>query len=146
MDAPIEVAQYAEGQRIVAFFPLTTVHDSELKKDVPYYLVFLTEPRDGLPFDYNQVRLFSWNSRKHRYETAYRQRNVFGLLPVSIGKETFENVGEQPTFTIRVRGESGSPAEQKYRLEGVIVKRVLAPGETPVKAARAVVAGAKLNR
>jgi len=146
MDAPIEVAQYAEGQRIVAFFPLTTVHDSELKKDVPYYLVFLTEPRDGMPFDYNQVRLFSWNSRKHRYETAYRQRNVFGLLPVSIGKETFENVGEQPTFTIRVRGESGSPAEQKYRLEGVIVKRVLAPGETPVKAARAVVAGAKLNR
>jgi len=99
-----------------------------------------------MPFDYNQVRLFSWNSRKHRYETAYRQRNVFGLLPVSIGKETFENVGEQPTFTIRVRGESGSPAEQKYRLEGVIVKRVLAPGETPVKAARAVVAGAKLNR
>ena len=137
VDVPIEIAQYSEGQRIVAFFPLTSVHDSELRKDVPYYLVLLTEPKDGMPFDYNQIRVYSWNERKHRYETAYRQRNIFGLLPVSVGKETFENLGEQPTFTIRVKDENGSPAEQKYRLEGVIVKRVLAPGETPVKTARA---------
>ena len=137
VDVPLEIAQYAEGQRIVAFFPLTTVHDSALKKDVPYYLVLMTESKDGMPFDYNQIRVFSWNDRKHRYETAYRQRNVFGLLPVSVGKEAFENPGEQPTFTIRVKDENGSPAEQKYRLEGVIVKRVLAPGETPVKTAKA---------
>ena len=143
IDVPIEIGQYAEGQRIVAFFPLTGVHDSELDKDVPYYLVLLTEPRDGLPFDYNQIRLFSWNAHKHRYETAYRQRNIFGMLPVSVGKETFEKLGEQPTFTIRVRDDNGSAAEQKYRLEGVIVKRVLAPGETPVKAAGAIAVGAK---
>ena len=136
VDVPLEIAQYAEGQRIVAFFPLTAVHDSALNKDVPYYLVLMTEAKDGMPFDYNQVRIFSWNNRKHRYETAYRQRNVFGLLPVSVGKETFENLGEQPTFTIHVKDENGSAAEQKYRLEGVIVKRVLAPGETPVKTAR----------
>ena len=114
-----------------------------LDKDVPYYLVLLTEPRDGLPFDYNQIRLFSWNAHKHRYETAYRQRNIFGMLPVSVGKEIFEKLGEQPTFTIRVRDDNGGAAEQKYRLEGVIVKRVLAPGETPVKAARAIAMGAK---
>ena len=137
VDVPLEIAQYAEGQRIVAFFPLTSIHDSELNKDVPYYLVLLTEPKDGMPFDYNQIRVFSWNNRKHRYETAYRQRNVFGLLPASVGKETFENLGEQPTFTIHVQDASGSSAEQKYRLEGVIVKRVLGPGETPVKTARA---------
>jgi len=59
------------------------------------------------------------------------------VLPVSVAKETFENLGEQPTFTIRVQDESGSAAGQKYRLEGVIVKRVLPPGETPVKTARA---------
>jgi len=137
VDVPLEIAQYAEGQRIVAFFPLTSIHDSELNKDVPYYLVLMTEPKDGMPFDYNQIRVFSWNNRKHRYETAYRQRNVFGLLPVSVGKETFENLGEQPTFTIHVQDDGGSAAEQKYRLDGVIVKRVLAPRETPVKTARA---------
>jgi len=56
VDVPLEIAQYAEGQRIVAFFPLTLVHDSELNKDVPYYLVLMTEAKDGMPFDYNPVR------------------------------------------------------------------------------------------
>lgn len=135
IDAPLEIAQYAEGQRIVSFFPLTTVHDVELNKDETYYFVLLTEPKDGMPFDFNQVRVFSWNVKKHRYETAYRDRNIFGLLPVSVGQEQFENLGTEPTFTIHVRDENGNTAEQKYRLEGVMVKRVLAPGETPVKAA-----------
>jgi SH3-like domain-containing protein len=137
IDVPLDIAQYAEGQRIVSFFPLTIVHDAELNKDEPYYLVLLTEPKDGMPFDFNQVRVFSWNVKKHRYETAYRDRNIFGLLPVSVGQERFENLGTEPTFTIHVRDENGNTAAQKYRLEGVIVKRVLAPGETPVKAAPA---------
>ena len=137
-DVPLEIAQYAEGQRIIAFFPLTTVHDSSENKDEPYYLVLLSEPKDGMPFDYNQVRVFSWNLHKHRYETAYRDRNIFGILPVSVGHESFEKLGDQPTFTIRVRDENGNTANQKYRLEGVIVKRVLAPGETPVRAAQAI--------
>lgn len=137
VDVPLDIAQYAEGQRIIAFFPLTSVHDSELNKDEPYYLVLLSEPKDGMPFDYNQVRVFSWNLRKHRYETAYRDRNIFGLLPVTVGHETFEKLGDEPTFTIRVRDENGQIRELKYRLEGVIVKRVLAPGEEPVKAAHA---------
>jgi hypothetical protein len=137
VDVPLEIAQYAEGQRIVAFFPLTSVHDPQLNKDQGYYLVLLTEPKDGLPFDYNQVRVFSWNLRKHRYETAYRDRNIFGLLPVSVGPESFEKLGDEPTFTIHVRDENGQAAAQKYRLEGVMVRRVIAPGEEPVKAARA---------
>jgi uncharacterized protein YgiM (DUF1202 family) len=138
VDVPLEIAQYSEGQRIVAFFPLTTVHDSELNKDEPYYLVLLTEPKDGMPFDYNQVRIFTWNTRRHRYETAYRDRNIFGLLPVSIGQQNFEKLGDEPTFTIHVRDDAGNTVEQKYRMEGVIVKRVLAPGEAPVRAAPAV--------
>ena len=137
IDVPLDISQYAEGQRIVSFFPLTTVHDPELNKDEAYYLVLLTEPKDGMPFDFNQVRVFSWNVKKHRYETAYRDRNIFGLLPVSVGQEQFENLGSEATFTIHVRDENGNTAEQKYRLEGVMVKRVLAPGETPVKAAPA---------
>jgi len=138
VDVPLEIAQYAEGQRIVAFFPLTTVRDPQLNKDQPYYLVLLTEAKDGLPFDFNQVRVFSWNLRRHRYETAYRDRNIFGLLPVSVGHEEFEKLGVEPTFAIRVHDENGNTVEQKFRLDGVIVRRVLTPGETPTKAAPAV--------
>jgi hypothetical protein len=146
IDVPLEIAQYAEGQRIVAFFPLTTVHDSEENKDELYYLVLLSEPKDGMPFDYNQVRVFSWNLRKHRYETAYRDRNIYGVLPVSVGHEGFEKLGDEPTFTIRVHDEEGKISAQKYRLEGVIVKRVLAPGETPVRAAQAIPSHTKGKR
>jgi hypothetical protein len=137
LDVPLDIAQYAEGQRIVACFPLTAVHDSETKKDEPYYLVLLTEPRDGQPFDYNQVRVFSWNLKRHRYETAYRDRNIFGLLPTTVGHEALDKEGVLPVFTLNLRDQDGQTREQKYKLEGVMVKRVLAPGEQPVKVARA---------
>ena len=143
IDVPIDIAQYAEGQRIVAFFPLTTVHDSQMNKDEPYYLVLLTEPRDGQPFDYNQVRVFTWNLKRHRYETAYRDRNIFGLLPVTVGHEAFDTEGVLPVFTLHVRDVDGQTRQEKYKLQGVLVKRVLASGEQPIKAARASPEGAK---
>lgn len=143
IDVPIDIAQYAEGQRIIAYFPLTSVHDSQTNKDEPYYLVLLTEPRDGQPFDYNQVRVFSWNLKRHRYETAYRDRNIFGLLPVTVGHEAFDQEGVLPVFTLNVRDQDGHTRPERYKLEGVLVKRVLAPGEQPVKAARSTPERAK---
>ena len=72
LDVPLEIAQYAEGQRIVAYFVLDEVRDGD--KKVAQYLTILTEPKDGLPFDFNQIRVFTWNVKRHRYETAYRER------------------------------------------------------------------------
>ena len=83
MDVPLEIAQYAEGQRFVAFFELDEVQRTEDKK-VPQYLCLLTEPHDGLPYDFDQVRVFTWNVRKHRYETAYREHGLDGVLPVTV--------------------------------------------------------------
>ncbi|MCI0356731.1 MAG: SH3 domain-containing protein, partial [Acidobacteria bacterium] len=72
VDVPLEVAQYAEGQRIVASFVLNEVEDRGRR--VPQYLMLLSEPKDGLPDDYNQARVFTWNPKRSRYETAYRER------------------------------------------------------------------------
>ena len=72
VDVPDEIAQYSEGQRIVAAFPLDTVQDEG--KSVNEYAVLFTEAKDGMPFDFNQIRVFTWNTRKHRYETAYREQ------------------------------------------------------------------------
>ncbi|MFY9559678.1 MAG: SH3 domain-containing protein [Terriglobales bacterium] len=126
LDVPLEVAQYAEGQRIVAFFMLDEVRDGE--KKVPQYLTILTEPKDGLPFDFNQIRVFTWNVKRHRYETAYRER-LRGSLPVTVAQENFEKEGTLPTFVIRVQDDSGNESERKYKLNTPIVRRVLAPGE-----------------
>jgi SH3-like domain-containing protein len=131
LDVPLDIAQYAEGQRIVAFFVLDQVTDGD--KKVPQYLVALTEPKDGMPFDYNQIRVFTWNVKRHRYETAYRERNLDGVLPISVSQENFDKEGTLPVFVLRVKDDSGNVSERKYKLNTPIVRRVLAPGEQPAK-------------
>jgi len=127
VDAPLDVAQYAEGQRIVACFPLNEVTDGD--KKVTEYLMLLTEPKDGMPYDFNQIRVFSWNVKRHRYETAYRERGLVGELPVTVSHEDFGKEGNLPTFTIRVQDKTGAVMEKKYKMNTPIVKRVPAPGE-----------------
>jgi SH3-like domain-containing protein len=127
LDLPLEVAQYDEGQRVIAFFALDEVTDGD--KKVPQYLVVYSESKEGLPFDYNQARVFTWNLKRHRYETAYRERNLNGMLPVTISQETFEKEGTLPVFVLRVSDQRGNPEERKYKLNTPIVRRVLAPGE-----------------
>jgi SH3-like domain-containing protein len=127
VDIPLEVAQYAEGQRIVAFFMLDQVTDGDRR--VPQYLVLLNENKDGMPFDYEQVRVFTWNVKRHRYETAYRERNLNGVLPVTVAQENFEKEGMLPTFVLRIKDVNGATLERKYKLNTPIVRRVFAPGE-----------------
>jgi SH3-like domain-containing protein len=130
LDVPLDVAQYAEGQRIVAFFVLNQVQDGD--KKVAQYLSVVTEPKDGLPFDFNQIRVFTWNVKRHRYETAYRER-MEGVLPVTVAQENFDKEGVLPAFTIRVQDDKGTVSERKYKLNTPIVRRVYAPGEEPVR-------------
>ena len=127
VDIPLEIAQYAEGQRTVASFVLDQVTDGD--KKVPQYLVLLTENKDGMPFDFNQIRVYTWNVRRHRYETAYRERNLNGALPVTLTHESFDKEGDLPVFVVRVKDDAGNLLERKYKLNTPIVRRVLAPGE-----------------
>ena len=127
VDVPLDIAQYAEGQRFVAFFVLNEVQDGE--KKVPQYLCVLTDPHDGLPFDYDQIRVFTWNVRKHRYETAYREHGLSGVLPVTLTKQDFDKEGTLPVFILRVSDDAGNVSERKYKLNTPIVRRVLSPGE-----------------
>jgi SH3-like domain-containing protein len=138
VDAPLDIAQYAEGQRFVAFFALDEVPDNEkgVQKQVPEYLCLLTEPHDGSPYDYDQLRVFTWNTRKHRYETAYREHGLNGILPVTVTKETFDKEGPLPVFTLRVTDDAGQVIERKYKLNTPMVRRVLAPGEVAAKASQ----------
>jgi len=129
LDVPLEIAQYAEGQRFTAFFVLNEVQDGD--KKVPEYLALLTEPKDGQPFDFDKVHVFTWNVKKHRYETAYRERNMTGMLPVTVTHEDFGKEGNLPVFILREKDENGNITERKYKLNTPIVRRVLAPGETP---------------
>jgi SH3-like domain-containing protein len=122
-------------------------------RQVPQYVTVTQEYKDGLPFDWNQVRVFIWNVKKHRYETAYRLREQQGYLPVTIGAAHFKDangrdMGLEPTFTIRTTPDgvvTQDPAtgafhpqtvqETTYRLEGGIVRRADPPPPKPETAA-----------
>jgi hypothetical protein len=134
IDIPLDVAQYAEGQRIQAAFVLNTVKDEE-KGEVKQYLVLLNENKDGIPYDFNQVRVFTWNLKRHRYETGYREHFIIGYFPAKVSTEDFGKEGTMPVFTIRKQNADGSISDRKYRVIGNIVRPVLAPGEQPQQAA-----------
>lgn len=151
VDVPDEIAGYAEGQRIVGAYVLARVYDPESSfpdKQAPEYVAVINPYKDGLPYDFDQVRVFTWNTKKHRYETAYRQRNLEGYLPVTVGTQTFDKLGSEPVFSFKVAdGDSValSPDGEEhpartvtltYRMEGGLIKKVLPPGTNPPPAVK----------
>ena len=105
VDVPDEIAGYSEGQKIVGAYVLTRLHNSDSSlpdKLVPEYISVTNAYKDGLPYDFDQVRVFTWNVKKHRYETAYRQRNIEGYLPVVIRQQKMARASRLQVFSITV--------------------------------------------
>jgi len=108
VDAPDEIAQYAEGMRIVGAWVLTKVNDPDSDKadhQVPEYLTMLDPLESGLPFDFNEVRVFTWSIKHHRYETAFRMHPIQGYLPVRVFTENTAK-GKVPAFSFQIAGTS----------------------------------------
>jgi SH3-like domain-containing protein len=153
IDVPDEIAGYSEGQKIVGAYVLTKVSDPDSSlpdKLVPEYVSVTNAYKDGLPYDFDQVRVFTWNVKKHRYETAYRQRNIEGFLPVTISQNKNAQGQPVPGFSITVATSDAVKVDSltgaarpvatdtlNYQLEGGMVKRVTPagpPGSAPVAA------------
>ena len=151
VDVPDEIGGYSEGQKMVGAYVLTKVYDPESSlpdKLVPEYVSVTNAFKDGLPYDFDQVRVFTWNIKKHRYETAYRQRNIEGYLPITVREDKAGDGQSLPVFSfavatsdaVKVDALSGAvrPAQTatlSYQLEAGMVKRVTVagpPGSAPV--------------
>lgn len=154
VNAPDTLLRYSEGQRIVGAYVLTKVYDPDAQqadKNIPEYVTVTSPYKSGLPYDFNQVRVFIWNVKKHRYETAYRDKNIEGYLPlkVSMASDPYgkgpESTTVAPTYSYRVLSGDAAPVVpdpvtgavvpgktilKTYRLEGNLVRRVLPPNTT----------------
>jgi len=114
MAIPDEVAQYAEGRRIVSYFSLGETRDG---KDAKPSWLWTTVESSAEPYDFDSFRVFVWSTRRHRYETAYIERNVRGFLPVITGpvpapksrstKDTAPGVERIPGFSLLVDKKDG---------------------------------------
>lgn len=151
IDIPQEIAGLAENQRYVAAYKLRTVDDPESKfhnGQAPEYVAVTNAWIDGLPYDFDQVRVFTWVPKHHHYELAYRERGIEGYLPVTIGSIVV-NGQTEPTFSFKVAtsndvaiqldsdaaaASDAKPAQtitETYRLEGDLVKKVGPPAAAP---------------
>jgi hypothetical protein len=99
------------------------------------YVTVLSPPRGGLPYDFDQVRVFTWSLNHHRYETAFRLRGIQGYLPVTIAQENV-NGQSYPNFSFQIATSPNVSIDPDtgvthpvisrtiaFRLEGNLVRR-----------------------
>lgn len=136
MAIPDEVAQYAEGHRIVSYFAIGSVQDEGEKKNT---WLWTTIGGSGQPYDFDSLRVFVWSSRRRRYETAYVMHNLQGYEPVLIrdvqyggGKGTGVSAGKYPGFSVCVQKRDGEKSRQEFVVLGNVVRFA---GEQPCQAA-----------
>jgi len=137
MAIPDDVAQYAEGHRIVSYFPLAEIQDEDQKKKI---WLWTTASGSGQPYDFDSFRVFVWSLRKHRYETAYIERNLQGYLPVLVKDVDLSTpvtrgktaTARYPGFSICTTGRDGQRHRREFALLGNVVRYA---GEHPCEAA-----------
>ena len=136
MAIPDEVAQYAEGKRIVSYFPLGWLTDGADKK--PNWL-WTTSENGPQAYDFQSFRVFIWSLHRHRYETAYIERKVRGFSPVLLHEVDYAAptrgnaaaTQKYPGFSVCLEDEEGHRVRREYALLGNIVRYA---GERPCEA------------
>jgi hypothetical protein len=132
MDLPdaVRAGTASANVRPVAWFELNKVNDISGVK--PQYLVAGTRGADSQPCDFTNIRVYTWNPKKSRYETAYIENNLCGRMPVRIGT----GPKREPEFRFRGKdvnpkagkSEGANTDERVYRLIQTVVRRIREDG------------------
>jgi hypothetical protein len=133
--------------RPVAWFELDKVNDVSGAK--PQYLVAGTRGADSQPCDFTNIRVFTWNPKKARYETAYIENNLCGMMPVWTGT----GPKGEPEFRFRSKGVNKAAGnsqvanndERVYRLIQTVVRRIRDDGSIALPKTKSKVPGKANN-
>jgi SH3-like domain-containing protein len=118
-DVPAEIAQYTEGYAYTAVKAINQVQDS-LAGSISWYVVGERTPGLDPHLDFDGIRVFTWNLKKHRHETAYRVRKLRGVYPLEIGSEK-----GNPTFRFyQLAPDNTSKTPREFVMYGVIAREV----------------------
>lgn len=130
-DVPAELAQYTEGYAYTAVKPINQVQDS-IGGAVNWYVVGERAPGTDPNVDFNGVRVFTWNMKMHRYETAFRARGIRGIYPLEIGQDK-----GNPTFRYYELAEDGNTrTPHDFVMYGVVTRPLNAEPSVPKRKRR----------
>jgi hypothetical protein len=113
---PVREGMASANIRPVAWIELNRVASPSGEK--PQYLVAGARGPEGQSCDFTTLRVYTWNARKIRYETAFIENNLCGQMPVRVGK----GPKDEPEF--RFRTMDGNKEDRVYRLIQTVVRRV----------------------
>lgn len=138
LDLPDPIRDEASSANIrpIAWFELNRVSDPA-GGDKPQYLLAAARGPEGQSCDFTTIRVYTWNLRRERYETAFIENDLCGQLPVQVGKS---DKGE-PEFRFHEM-DAGSEL-RVYRLIQTVVRRIREDGAILKKSPRAVHSAAK---
>lgn len=117
---PVRDGMSSANVRTIAWFELNRVSDDE--GEHPQYLVAGTRSPEGQPCDFTTLRVFTWNAKKTRYETAYIENDLCGALPIHVSK----GPKGEPAFRFHVMDPGKE--ERVYHLIQTVVRRVREEG------------------
>lgn len=121
MAIPDEVAQYSEGRRITSYFSLGTVQDDDVVK---HHWVWTTLSDSTAPYDFDGLRVFIYSLRHHRYETAYKERDLQGYYPVE-AEMVQTQYNKKPItahgFSLITVGSDGQLYKRTFALIGYLI-------------------------
>ncbi len=126
MAIPDEVAQYAEGHRIVSYFSLGQLSDHDERKTIWLWTTVASGVHD---YDFDSFRVFVWSFRHHRYETSHVERNLEGYLPV-LAKPSGADGQTAPGFSLCVVNRAGHRVRREYVLSSGRI-RLASEGDCP---------------
>ena len=138
MAIPDEVAQYAEGKRITAYLALGDVKDGD---QIKHNWVWTTATSDLKTAEFDSIRVFVWSLSRHRYETAFIERNVTGFYPVQLASVAGNKSGaKEEGFSLVAQDKDGTLMTRTYAFSGYRVRLV---SKTPVGNGEASPTGAE---
>jgi len=122
---PVREGMASANVRPTAWFELNRVESPS--GDKPQYLVAGTRNSEGQPCDFTVLRVYTWNQKRTRYETAFIENNLCGQMPVRVDK------GPKGEPEFRFRQMNGPKEVRVYHLTQTVVRRVREPGDIPSK-------------
>lgn len=124
MSVPDDVAQYAEGNRITSYLSIGDVQDGD---QVKHNWLWTTAASSLKTAEFDSFRVFVWSKTRHRYETAFIERNVTGFFPVVLADVPVDKKANGPPekgFSLLVQDKDGALYKRTYGFSGYHVRLI----------------------